>query len=451
MFKKITDVKKGVKALLATAPPYYPIRTANALLSQKQLVPFLKKMPTIVNAPDQVYLSLYYQTLIQFAECVQGLPAIKTKSYNYYGGILDLAVERTYLTLMSYRKEYPLKDTNPEHMPPKLALWTYALFTLGLFYGIGEMGATYWITVTDDRGHNGIRWIPFQEPMARFGSHYRYSFEFMSRDDLAQKSAPILARQLMPYEGFTWIANDKEVFEYWLRILQNIHTDTGILARFLLPVHDVLINQDRPRVGALNTPSWVTEEIEHNAKTTSDSKDTPAKESLTEKERSLAHLNAEIALKDIDMTGASTTEIGELFIHWLRIGIIGQSITVNRNKSSVNITSEGLLLLSPEIFMAFVKSNPNLAVTWHEIYKNVANSGYSWLKAQSFSSQTNVNVAGNVGKTGKLTGVLLDPTVIFNAQFIPAPLTTLQAGVTLQSTYPSMKETLTTKPVPPPG
>lgn len=455
MFTKITDTHPSIKELLKKIPPHYSLWDPPALLSQKHLTPLLKKLPMLVNAPTDYYQALYQTVLTNFAEWIQGLPAVKSKSFNYHGGFLELAIQRTYLVLSSYRKEYPIKGIKPEQMPAKLALWTYALFTIGLFYGIGEIAATYWITVTDAQGHEGYKWNPFEDVMRNSGSHYRYSFESINRDDLAAKCAPILARQLMPTEGFVWIANDKEIFEYWLRFLQNSTNDTGILAQFILPTHDKLINQDLQVMEKISPyffegehPAEMNEQIdekEANTEPSKQNKEDSVTQSFPAHRIPGAYIGA--SLTDLDVTGANTTEIGELFINWLRIGIIGQTISVNRTDSKIGVTQEGLLLLNPDIFKDFLKHNPTIKSTWQEVYNQFLNTGYPLSaqssRAQQFSQQATTtrqfNLQAQTNKVvSQLKGILLEPTLIFNTRYIPAGL--IKAEVAAKASYPLLKE-----------
>ncbi len=220
----------------------FALQTGEALLQNKQIQRLLGQIQKLANVPAEHYPLLYASTLEAYAAYVQELPASQVSGYTFNRGLLELGIERSLRALVLYRKEIPLKGTTPEDMDPKWALYTYALFTAGLFYGLGQLTATYIVYLCDKRGNDSERWLPVSGPMTNLPyTHYRYALDSERRDALAARATPLVARVLMPEQGFNWLASDTDIFGYWLAILQNDEKHGELLSRFILPAQKDLM------------------------------------------------------------------------------------------------------------------------------------------------------------------------------------------------------------------
>src|SRR5690606_2259499 len=152
----------------------------------------------------------------------------RVNHFRFHGGLLELGLGRAVKSLGMYREQVPVDIYTPASMPPKLALWSYALFSASLCLGLGEIAAIYWVSLCDAKGHNSERWFPQHGPMLQsHHTHYRFTIEKESWDAIAQRTTPLLAASLLPKEGLDWLATDKEVWDFWLAMLQEDERGAG--------------------------------------------------------------------------------------------------------------------------------------------------------------------------------------------------------------------------------
>lgn len=452
MFKKITQVRKATKKAYRDIKPHYPILSAKALLSKKHLAQILHRLPKIANAPEEHYNALYKQAILNAADFYQGLPAFRVPAFDYYGGMLDLNMVLAYESLMRFRKEFPVKNTNPEDMSPKHALWSYAIFTSALLYGVGYIGSNYLITVCDDRGRHVQPWSPFGKPMRALDDHYRCSLDPENKDSLAARVAPIIGRRLMPDAGFEWIASDKEVLEYWLAILQNDERGAGIFAKIVLRIFDELITNPEAIASMINInlPIEIFEEHEKKQSEFFDKdehdRDKSIEEGMDDPEEPKLFIPGSskgVPLRDLDIIGINNIEIGEMFINWLRLAVKGHGLSINRSDSMIHMTKQGSLLVQPAILQEFIKSNSQLdAKSWQQIQQNLVKNGY--IEASSFGKQAGgkqLGIASGEAKTGS-SAIKIHASVVLNGTTAPPPSTEIKGSIpTTGPTYPAIAPT----------
>jgi hypothetical protein len=431
MFEKITQVKPHLKQHMIDNPTLYPIRSAYALLNRPKIVPILKKLPSkeMVNLPEQHYQGLYTSVLENYADFVQGLPAIKFKSHNYHCGLLELGIQRTFKALQSYRIEHPVRHLEPEKVPPQLSRWTYALFTAALFYGLGQVEAIYWVGVSDQKGQHSTRWRPLAEPIRDLGTHYRYTYEAISQDDLAARATPLIAKQLMPAEGFAWIASDQEIFAFWLAILQNDERASGFLIKHLMEAEEQLLTESG--YSAALFPS--EQDDQHLTENKEEEDDDHGLEKNKEKEevsvteeqpKSTDRLQDALAEKTaLDVSGGHILEIGEHFIHWLRNAVIGHGASIYR-------TQEGQLFIDSDAFQAFIRDNPQYK-NWQTVFRQVDQQhGIGGnQRFQQYTTPQQHQTLSSLTHQQKTIGAVVDPSVIFNGHTIPAHVQALAANI----------------------
>ena len=223
-------------------PGEFRLQSYDQLLNRKHIQHYLRTLPHLVNAPQPIYDAIYLSSIESFANYCQTLPAFHVNPYNFPGGLLELGIARGHTALSIYRKEEPITGIKPEAMPAKTALWTYAIFTAGLFYGIGYLASHFWITQCNKKGENGKTWHPFEGAMEKQqGEYFRFCYETDQRDHLRNRVSPLLARQMMSPIGFNWLSKDKEIFEYWLSILENDENAARLMAKYVIPAEWQLI------------------------------------------------------------------------------------------------------------------------------------------------------------------------------------------------------------------
>lgn len=429
--KKASDLKK-----FSYHTELIPIQNSARLLSKPALQSVIKKLKILINQPEDHYQYLYYSTLERVAECVQSLPSYKNKTYNNLGGMLDLAITRAYLVLSQYRQKYPVNKYSPDKMPLKLSLWSYALFTASIFYNIGYLATNFFVSICDKRGRNSSHWNPMQSAMILTNSsHFRFSFLNTNYDALASRYTILFAKHLMPVEGLAWIASDIEIMDYWLAILQDDERGGGLFATQVMTAEEKLLLQDSNFLQLLGIPTreqmlqlqdherlekYLHQHHEKNqgAEQNSSEPDVPV-------DPSKGHSHMAVAINERDVTGGQVHEIGERFIAWLKNGVKGNSISVNRPESMLHIVSEGALLLTPQVFQEFLKQNPQLAANWQQVASGLKQLGIIITQInqiqQYSSSQQGGSARFGIGsqKSATQSGLVIDPTVLFNQQKLP--------------------------------
>ena len=430
------------------------IKQPESLLATPTIQSLLHKLKILVNAPDTIYHALYDQCLLNYVDFIQSLPSYKNKTYNQAGGLLALAIERTYAAMANYRKQHPIKSIKPENMPAKLALYTYALFTAGLFYNAGYVATNFWISVCDSKGHDSKQWQPLKENMGNLGTHFRYSYLSTNYDALAGRYSLLFAKHLMPVDGLTWIASDIEVMDYWTATLEGDERGGGLFAKQTLLAEEQLELQDEAILHILGIP--LREEYyqlgKEEKQSTSDFFDKETAENhdkqqekppIMEKDKARHFYQSSVAITERDVTGGYTYELGEKFIAWLRNGIEGATIKVNRKDSLAHVVQGGLLLINPEIFKAFLKANPHIKSNWQQVASdfeklNISIGAVNRLQQYTTAQATERKFAlsQDAGRAAPM-GVVVDPTPFLKQ--IPTISPEHPGPVLTQANYPQVQ------------
>ncbi len=259
MFKK-TDVSKNAPSKKIFTPKPYrvrlpmllPIQSSKRLLQNPKVTHVLPQLQHLVYTTEERYQNLYLKSLENFAEFVQQLPSRRNFHFNHTNGTLLLGLLRAFQTMRLYREQNPIKSYARDKVPANIALWSYALYTAALFLGVGEIYATYWVSLCDAHGEFKQRWQPKSGPMTQYdASHYRYSFEQETRDAIANLDTLVVAEKLLPKEGLAWIASDKYVYELWSAILTGNHGHAGPFAGLILPSEEALLEEHKDLIESL--------------------------------------------------------------------------------------------------------------------------------------------------------------------------------------------------------
>lgn len=338
-------------AIMSKLPPHYPVLSAAELLKGKNYEQTLAQLKNLAFVPDSIFDAFYLKAIHQYVEFVQGLPATQMDSFNYHGGLLELGLKRALQTLAWYRREYPIRYPTPEKTPVRQAIWSYALFTAGLMYGIGQIVATYWVMICDVHGHPQQRWNCVKGGMKAQGDFYRYSFETTRRDELASRSTLVLAMDILPKDGIGWIATDAEIFSAWLSILLNDEKHSGLFAKCIFPIDAELGQQPNLDAGLLigeiiQQYELEEENQEKNARLLQDEKTKDNFKRAADDNAKQANFTKSgmfIAGKESSPieTAATNIAIDKVFISWLREKHIRQR---GAGGQLLFVTPQGLLI-----------------------------------------------------------------------------------------------------------
>lgn len=452
-----SNSEKMIKTKFAYHTELLPIKSGAQLLAKPALQPVLKKLKILIHQPEADYQYFYHAALERLAELVQSLPSYKNKTYNNQGGLLDLAVTRAYLVLSQYRQQYPTHRVAPDEMPAKVSLWSYALFTASLFYNVGYIATNFYVATCDSRGNGSKRWNPMQSSMLDIDTHYRFSFLNTNYDALASRYTILFVKDLITPEGLAWIASDIELIDYWLAILQDDERGGGLFATQIMTAEEKLLLQDLDLLQLLGVPS---------RDKMLDLQDNDRLEKYLQKNQQYhpvvnpavqptdipidplkGHTHMAVAINERDVTGGHVYEIGDRFIAWLRNGIKGTSISINRPESMLHITNQGALLALPQLLQEFLQQNPQLGISWQYLVHHLKQMGVILAQVPmkpSAISGPQFSIA-NKSQLQSQGVFLVDPTLFFNHQTLPEVSTQIQYSVVLPTPLP-MQAPLTTTP-----
>lgn len=218
-----------------------PILSADILLSTEKRQQSLSEIRHLLNLPDDEFARVFQSVTENFAEFVQNLPETERSYYAGTGGMLDHALERASLSLFLCRTYLLPQDSTLSSVSASEMLWVYALYTAALVYDIGRIPTSHIVTLTDSKGRTLRSWLPYRGPMtAEKASHYVYGFSEEHFDHMRWQVTAMLARQILPEEGFNWIASDQHVLESWLGLLNDDHRQVSPLLSIVLLVEGLL-------------------------------------------------------------------------------------------------------------------------------------------------------------------------------------------------------------------
>jgi len=446
MFKKVDGKQKAHNKSNRKIPPHYTVKSARTILTSKKLQLLVARIETLAHVREDYWQCLYEPAIHNFIEFVQGLPAVKYEAFNKHNGFLILGIRRAIESLVAYRKNNPIKDIKSDDITLQDALHTYVIFTASLFVGLGQIPAIYWVSICNNKGFHGHKWQPMASSMLDQGTHYRYSYESINRDILANYLTPHIATSLMPHDGFVWISSAKDLLEAWLAFLQNDIERGGLIAEIILPIEDQLLQSTHFDLSFIASDDY-TDAI-NTEKDPDDVFDLEEQETLkTEKYHNADSIQDTkraygVSITSEEISGAiGGEEIGIAFIEWLRYSIEGVSRRADR---LVNFSKDGLAVFHPEAAQEFLKENPQYGKDVSKVLKSLQEHGLA--KRQLLTVKTisaaKIGLAG-MGKTNQAQTVLMmDPTLL-NIK-IPATIGNVQVNSTVAS--PNLSSSLKYNP-----
>lgn len=387
MLKGVHDIlhkigKKEPEVVLD--PTLTPILSAKDLLADEKYQEIIREITKLSGAPIHDFNRLYLKVIHNFVEFVQQLPETRGAYYAYKGGLLDHGLDRTYRALTLCRAYLlPAQERAVAIIPRQQALWVYAVFTASLLLDIGKATTKLYIDLFDHKGAVLKRWVPFEGAMTLKSppaSYYRFDFEKENRERLRYLTTPLLARQLLPLEGFNWIASDKDILESWLAMLEDDQSGGGLIPS-VIPLADAhSLDAEFGKIKAIGQG-----DIE--ATTIEGPKESPPQEpaattmgttigATTETGQPLlggAGLPTVATVTTTMMTGTIQSRspvfltMGTAFLRWLQNGLKGFLDNTHQLKE-VKITLEkGLPVIPPQVYNKFLKENPQYGKDPHTV------------------------------------------------------------------------------------
>lgn len=373
----------------------YPVLSAEQLLKAKGRRKVVDQIRTQCGAPTEYFNALYKELIDNYVEFVQNLPMVK----NHRLCRLDRQLHIASLAL-SLREPYVLagqllnRTTDAEK-----ALWNYVVFSSLLLGRLGEIVKQYDVILCNEKGVFQKVWEPFIGSMNGQGDHFKIRGIHNKSSRIDEQLNVLLAKQLMPEDGYLWIASYPEALEEWILGLQGSGEEGagGLVAEFYAVLEKWLLEQNKVR--ELEDKELYDEYLEELL------------------EQYILEHDQSADFTSLYSGEPSETMMGERFYQWLRDGVQNGSISVNQMDSAVFATAQGVLLLHPEIFDKFQAANPS-KFSSDQLFDQFSKLGLiANNKLESYVSKFPGMKEQNV------QGVLLkDPTQVFGVNN-PPPLT----------------------------
>lgn len=274
----------------------YPVLRAAELLAHPKRALLLERIEQNTHLDSEYYDRLYRPLITDVVEFVQVLPYHVGGAL---GSLMDYSLERGALALRMYNERLG-EDPDP--------LQAYALFSAALLQDVGKVMSQQKVMISDEQGCFIAEWLVCEGSLLDKAKFYKIRCLDQELIGLAQAVTPILARQLMPPLGFTWLWDNHHIFRAWLGMLTGSSAGGIVIAELLQ-----LVNQQ---------------------------------------------LDAELqklALPPlaIEVTEPEQTALGEAFLAWLQQQLEAGTI-VNQAAGPVHVLASGDLLLEcPQIFKQF--------------------------------------------------------------------------------------------------
>lgn len=397
MFKGMQNIfnktKKDKLEKALAESPVTPVLTADDLLASESRQRTIKEIRDLMSLPDEEFDQWFLKAIRELAEFTQNLPETARSFYASVGGLLDHALERTSLALFLCRTYLLPQSVSMATLDEPEMLWVYAVFTASLYLDIGKVATHHLVTMTDAEGNENKRWLPFAGSMVSQSTHYVYGFNTQDHEHMRHLVTPLLARQLIPAQGFNWIAGNPEVLQAWLAMLADDQRQMGSLMT-VIPLADAQILEgyfsDRKVFRHSLSPKTIAflaqlqkmrkaqdfigkqidatgreQQIEKFAYVQQDPK------AHTTQPQSMfglptvpgQHAHATSAQAQQHISSYDTADakaVTQAFINWFRESVAEGKISVNQADSNVVVTDRGVLI-DKQVLQNFVEQHPTQA------------------------------------------------------------------------------------------
>ena len=215
-----TKVRKGAKVDYKPGT-LFPILRAEQIIPSGDMKNYHKKIKKLVNVPDDYY-NIYYRKLIEnYIEFVQVLPVNYSEPL---GGLIQVGLRHGYMALKL------LFDT--EENPPT-PLYIYAVFSVALLADSVHVIATQKAMISDKDGGFVAEWCPMNGSMVGKGDYYKLREFGQVPETLIHAMNPILATNVLPAEGRSWLSTDSSLLDMWLAVLTGHEDWAGKLGHLI--------------------------------------------------------------------------------------------------------------------------------------------------------------------------------------------------------------------------
>ncbi|MGH8468766.1 MAG: MobH family relaxase [Gammaproteobacteria bacterium] len=208
-----------------------PVRSPAELLAHPERLARLQAIEALTRVTPAHFEVLYRSALSNYASYVQQLPASEAHHHSGLGGLLDHGLEAAVFALKLRRGHLLPPGAPTELIDAQADLWSYACFTAVLLHDIGKPAVDQVVTLFDKRGGELGPWDPWSGPMQ--AQTYEARFVRNRNYQMHQRAAPLLARLIVPPQGFRWLASEREVLAAWLAVISGMPEDVGPLGQIV--------------------------------------------------------------------------------------------------------------------------------------------------------------------------------------------------------------------------
>jgi hypothetical protein len=346
-----------------------PVRTAAQLLDSPERIELTQEIQDLSGANAKDYALFYGSLINRFAEFVQLLASYEHPAFTFLDHHLRLAK-----TVLKMREQYLLVgETLHPIITKQEALWHYVLFSSALLSKVGLLFTHYQVSICNEQGQHQAAWNPFAGPISEQGSYYKLQ-DVQTQDTVFTKSInQLIARQIMPEEGFAWIASDKDALLLWLGIVEG-EQGGGVSLQFLALSEKQLY--DLKRIENILEKIFLDEKLEALL----------LEQKITEQEL--------LALLPL-LHGEEKTdnELSVIFYDWLNTQIKTGVFKTNQADSLVfidNTTKQ--YVIAPQVLALFAQTQRERGQThWMKLYQNAIHLGLTTLTASDLSQRAIVS------------------------------------------------------------
>jgi len=432
------------KAMLHKDP--IPILQADQLLQTEKRQQVLADLRSLLSLPDEEFNYWFQSVIDNFAEFVQNLPETERSYYAGIGGMLDHALERASLSLFLCRTYLLPEDATLASVGENEMVWVYAVFTAALLFDVGKVAINHLVTLTDESGKTIKTWLPYAGPMTQEeASHYVFGFSENHTEHMRWMITPLLARQILPAEGFNWIASDNDVLESWLALLSDEHRQVGsiltvirladaqLLESFFTDKKIFRHNLSPQTIALLNKLQKDRKELASRLKEfkekmlSEQSQQAMQKEGdKTEKQEKSAKqglFGGLAAISGVDKERKTPPigpddikEITNRFRVWVQEGVKNKSISSNKENSLVHFIDKGIVI-DQRLLSQFIKDAKLQQISVEQLR-------HLLIQSEIANPTQYATAAEQALQTGRYNPALLitHPLLVFPAQFGPPPM-----------------------------
>ncbi len=278
---------------------------------------YLQQVMPFTGLPSEHYEEFYIQFINNFVEFVQVIPITID---DVLSSLLNQGLVRGLNVLNQFIIEHPEAPL----------IERYAAFTAAVLLDIANIVTQYKIYITDQEGNFIKRWDVFASSLVRDDEAEFYKIiPLLGYYQRAKNNLVLLlAKQIIPESGFSWLASKLVVFIDWLEALKG--EDGEGTTRFKLVLEHYL-----------------------HSETQGVARDLPSTE--------------------VQQMDSSATHLADSFMSWLRQSIRLGKISINSPDAFVHMTREGVFIQQANAFTAFNATSPEVSFNIPLLYRQTGN------------------------------------------------------------------------------